>query len=105
MAEKRVKNKRPIHISDIVHSVLRSCRKDSDDEMTRIWELWDAAVGKAIAENTRPDAFKGGMLLVNVSSSPWVHQLQFLKQEMMDKINQAFEKEMVREMRFRVGPI
>ena len=105
MQKKRARNKRPTHIGDIVHTVLRSCRRESDDELTRIWDLWDDAVGPVISENARPEAFKGGILLVNVTSSPWVHQLQFMKQEMIEKVNQAFDKEMIREMRFRVGPV
>ena len=105
MKKRRAKNKHPIHIGDIIHTVLGSCRKDGDGELTGVWELWGGAVGKVIADNTRPDAFKDGVLLVNVSNSPWVHQLQFMKQEIIEKLNQAFEKELVHEVRFRVGPI
>ena len=62
-------------------------------------------MGKAIAKNARPAAFKGKLLLVEVSSSTWMHQLQFLKSDIIEKINDAFGKEMVAEIKFKIGTL
>ncbi|MFC1813872.1 DUF721 domain-containing protein [Thermodesulfobacteriota bacterium] len=64
-----------------------------------------AVVGKAIAENARPAAFKGKMLLVHVTSSTWIHELQFLKKDIIRKVNNALGEEQVEEIKFKIGPI
>jgi predicted nucleic acid-binding Zn ribbon protein len=93
------------HIGTIIGNVLKTCRNDIDENLTQVWDLWDRAVGDGIAQNARPAAFKGNLLLVNVTSSTWMHQLQFLKNDMIKQINQALGKELVKEIKFKIGPI
>ena len=94
-----------MHIGNIMTDSLASLRTRGDGEMTRIWDIWDHAVGKTIAQHTRPAAFKGHLLQVNVSSSSWLYQLNFLKKELIEKINTALGKPLVREMTFKIGKI
>lgn len=101
-----MKNQPPknlMHIGNILADSLASCRTQGDGEMIRIWDIWESAVGETIARNTRPAAFKGHLLQVNVSSSSWLYHLNFLKQELIDKINTALGKSLVRELAFKVG--
>ena len=84
-------------------NLLKSIRTGSDAQLVEVWELWDDVVGETIAKNARPAAFKGKLLLVEVSSSTWMHQLQFLKADIIEKINDAFGKEMVDEIKFKIG--
>jgi len=102
---KKNKNSKLIHISDILSSALGRYRPAKDMEMTRIWEIWDNAVGKPIAMNAKPDSFKDGMLIVNVSSSSWIHQLKFLEKEMVLNINKQLEHATVKQIRFKIGKI
>jgi predicted nucleic acid-binding Zn ribbon protein len=99
------KNREFVHIGDIINSVLKTCRHDSDEELSRVWSLWESAVGDIIAKNTKPEAFKGKLLLVHVNSTPWMHQLQFLKKDIINKVNQALGKELVQDIKFKIGPI
>jgi len=99
------KDSKLIHISDILNSALGKYRPAKDMEMTRIWDIWDAAVGRAIAMNAKPDLFKEGHLTVNVSSSAWIHQLKFLEQEMILNINKQMDKDLVKKIRFKIGKI
>lgn len=94
-----------MHIGNILNNSLRACRSGSDYEMTRIWDLWDSAVGEAIAQNARPAAFKGNLLIINVSSSAWLQHLNFLKSEIISKINSALERNMVNDLKFKIGNI
>ena len=93
------------HIGSIISKVLKTCRYESDEELTQVWSLWDSIVGEAIAENARPAAFKGKLLLVHVTSSAWIHQLQFLKKDIIAKVNDALGKELVEEIKFKIGPV
>ena len=92
-----------IHISDILTQALKKYRPAQDTSMTRIWEIWDRAVGSPIAMNAKPDAFKEGILSVNVSSSAWIHQLKFLEKEMIANLNRELEAPLISRIRFKIG--
>lgn len=102
---KKQNPKTMMHIGNILNNSLTSIRSQGDSEMIRIWDIWDRAVGETIAHNTRPAAFKGHLLQVNVSSSSWLFQLNFLKKELIEKINTTLGKPLVRELTFKVGKI
>ncbi len=100
------KKKELSHVGTYINSILNTCRTSRPDvEMTRIWSLWDETIGMTIAENARPAAFKGKVLLVHVTSSPWMQQLQFLKKDLIQKLNIALGKELVAEIKFKIGSI
>lgn len=94
-----------IHISDILTAALNKYRPAQDTSMTKIWEIWDSAVGRPIAMNAKPDAFKEGVLSVNVSSSAWIHQLKFLEKEMISNLNRELDGPMISGIRFKIGKI
>ena len=94
-----------VHIGSVINKVLKTHRSEFDEDLTQVWSLWDSAVGEAIAKNTRPAAFKGKLLLVNVISSTWMHELQFFKKDIIKKINEALGKALVEEIKFKIGPV
>lgn len=96
---------RMVHIGGVIDGVLKACRQLPDSELTQIWELWNGIVGEIIAGNARPEAFRGTLLLVNVSSSTWIHHLHFLKKSIIHKINQAFGKTVVEDIKFKIGSL
>jgi predicted nucleic acid-binding Zn ribbon protein len=102
---KRKKRKEFVHIGSVVHNVMRTYRNDNDAGLMQVWQVWNRIVGDAVAQNAQPAAFKGNLLLVHVSSSPWIQQLQFLKQDIISKLNQALVKESVKEIKFKIGPL
>ena len=93
------------HIGSILTDVLKTYRKDADGELVQVWQVWDEIVGEVIAQNAKPAAFKGKILIVHVSSSTWVHQLQFLKKEMIAKLNSAFGKALIDDLKFKIGKL
>ncbi len=102
------KNNRPgqlIHLSDVLKDALKKYRPAMDTSMTRIWDIWDQAVGKPIAMNAKPDSFKDGTLMVNVSSSTWIHQLSFLEKEMISNLNRHLNQALIDRIRFKIGRI
>ena len=105
MAEDRKHRKEFVHIGSVVSKVFRSVRNDVDADMIQVWNVWKGVVGAAVAENAQPAAFKGNLLLVHVSSSPWLQQLQFLKGDLIMKLNQALKQTLVKEIKFKIGPL
>ncbi len=103
--DKKSRNAQPLHIKDIIPQVLTHCRRSTDVDLMKVWDIWERAVGAAISENARPAAFKGRILLIHVSNSMWLHQLQFLKDELVDKLNDALGAPMVGELKLKIGPV
>jgi len=101
----RKKSKKYAHIGSILNDVLKTLRPEADSGLVQVWQLWDDVVGRPIAENARPAAFKGKLLLVHVASSPWVHQLQFLKSEIIEKLNAALGQNLIEDIKFKIGPV
>ena len=102
---KRDKQSDFVQIGNVIDGVLKNFRSEPDYALTKIWRLWDEAAGEKIASNARPAAFKGKLLIVHVVSATWIHQLQFLKNDLMAKLNDALGKPLVEEIKFKIGPI
>jgi hypothetical protein len=105
MTRKREPLKKPVHIADVLKNALTAYRAEGDTELMKVWSLWKGVVGHGIAENTRASAFKGNLLIVHVSSSAWIHHLHFLKQELISKLNDALGKDLVGDIKFKIGPL
>lgn len=103
--QRRKRQAKFVHIGSIIGDVLNKYRHETDADLVRVWQIWDDIVGTVIAQNAKPAAFKGRILLVHVSSSAWIHQLQFLKKEMITKLNDSLGKTLVKDLKFKIGPL
>jgi predicted nucleic acid-binding Zn ribbon protein len=101
----RKKMNEPAHVSSVLQDAIKAARVDINPAACGIWKQWQDVVGPTIAENARPEAIKGKLLLVNVSSAPWMQQLQFLKAELVEKLNESLGREVVQDIRFKIGPV
>ena len=63
---------------------------------------WEQAVGPRIARHTRAVAFREGVLQVEVEGSAWMHELGFLKTDLMRKVNRHLGSRQVKNVRFVV---
>jgi predicted nucleic acid-binding Zn ribbon protein len=99
----KVPNRPAVHIGGVLDGLLKQLRPEAEDGMLRIWRVWSAAVGDDIARNARPAAVKGSTLLVHVSSSTWIHHLQFLKHDLVTKLNAELGRDAVADIKFKVG--
>ena len=97
--------KEPARIGDIIDNVLQSFGQNPEMRVMEVWRLWDQILKEPIAENTRPAAFRKRLLLVHVSSSSWIQQLQFMKKDIIEKINTALGEDLVEEIKFKIGPV
>ncbi|UCD31377.1 MAG: DUF721 domain-containing protein [Desulfobacterales bacterium] len=103
--KRKKKNKSAEHIGSVIHNVLKTYRGAPDGNLARVWDLWDSTVGENIAANAQPEAFKGKILLVHVTSSVWMQHLQFLKEDIINKINEALGETFIEEIKFKIGQV
>jgi predicted nucleic acid-binding Zn ribbon protein len=65
-------------------------------------EEWERAVGPRVARHTRAVDFEQGVLRVEVEGSAWMHELGYLKRQLIDAINRTLGETRVRDIRFVV---
>lgn len=61
---------------------------------------WPAVAGARIARVTRAVSFRDGTLNVEVEGSAWMHELGFLKPELVRNLNRHLGASVVRDVRF-----
>ncbi|CAB5130153.1 hypothetical protein D3OALGA1CA_3170 [Olavius algarvensis associated proteobacterium Delta 3] len=105
MTHNKGRKKEIVHIRNVLRKVLHRPTGPSAGDLTRIWDLWDQAVGPVIAASTHPAAFRGKLLLVHAASSTWLHQLQFMKEDILRKVNNPLGEGAVEDIKFKIGPL
>ena len=73
-----------------------------DDELQgwKAVEDWANVVGPRVARHTRAVAFEQGVLRVEVEGSAWMHELGYLKQDLVKAVNRELGTDRVRDIRF-----
>ena len=74
-------------------------------EECRVVEIWDEVVGDTIASHTQPIGISKGMLKVTVADHAWLQQLQFLKHDIANKLNEALKVDLVENIYFQIGQV
>ena len=68
-------------------------------------ELWNRAVGSRISSKAQPDRLRDGVLYVRVATSVWMHELQFMKQDIIAKLNGILGGNPITQIRFFIGEV
>ena len=105
MSKKKRKQKNPVHIGNIINKFLLSYQNKPHNDLQNICYYWKNVVGDMVAKNSKPAAFKNKTLLVHVTGSSWIHNLQFIKKNIIDKINSTMSSELVEDIKLVIGPV
>lgn len=92
-------------LDEILGRALKKKHVPFRPEDRRLIEIWEKAVGPQIAAQSRPNRMRKEILLVNVSSSVWMQQLHFLKEEIIGKVNALTSSPPIKDIRFSIGQI
>lgn len=65
--------------------------------------IWERAAGPQISAQTSPEFLKNDTLFVKVSSSVWLHQLQFLKEDILEKLAPLITEIELKKIHFSLG--
>ena len=104
MSAKRTKSEF-VHIGPVLNRLLKECETTGGNQLERIRRVWDQVVDPGICENAQPAAINKTILLIHVSSSPWLHQLQFLKKDILARLNAELPAAALEDLLFKIGPL
>jgi predicted nucleic acid-binding Zn ribbon protein len=72
------------------------------EEGARGWRAvtdWPLVAGERIARHARATSFRDGELTVEVEGSAWMHELAFLKRELVRNLNRHLGADVIRDVR------
>jgi hypothetical protein len=105
--EKKTRRQDPLtgftHIKEVMDDIFKTSALPINFDDIGIWKLWDDVVGKTIARHARPSSIKKGVLLVKVTDSVWVQELEFKAETIKERLNTKLERDAIRKIKFRVG--
>jgi len=87
-------------IGEVLASLLE--RRGLNDRVRRHAALlgWEETVGAKIAERAWPLEVRGKTLFVGVNGSAWMHELQFLKEDILRKLHEKAGGDEIEEILF-----
>lgn len=92
-------------LGEILHKLLKKRNIPHTSTDRSLLNLWRRAVGPQIAAQTHPDTLKRGSLFVRVSAPTWLHQLQFMKEEILCRLNEISDKDQIRHLILTIGEL
>ncbi len=92
-------------LDSLLTDSLKTIKKKTGFELAGIWDVWSRALPGDIVNNTKPEAFREHTLIVCVESSVWLQHIQFRKTEIMNDLNDEFGKNLVHDIKFKIGKI
>jgi len=81
----------PIRIDSVVADVLEEHGVQKQVRRMTVLELWPEIVGEQLGKVTRAKAVDDAALLVEVRSSAWMMELNMMKGEFLQRVNERLE--------------
>jgi predicted nucleic acid-binding Zn ribbon protein len=88
----------PTRVRNPLASVLRRVDPDRRLRAYKVWTFWDDEVGEAIAARAQPVALRAGVLTVAVSSHTWMQELQFLRDDIIRRLNTRLGETLITDL-------
>lgn len=96
---------RPDRVADALRQVVQRIDPDRRLAAYRVWTFWAEEVGPAVAARAEPAAFRDGVLSVRVAGAAWMQELQFMKEELRQRLNDRLGAELIRDIYFVSGAV
>ncbi len=87
-------------INQLIYQFLKSIGIKGKIEENFAIVYWDAVVGNEIARQTEPFRVTDGTLYVKVADTVWRNELHFLKNEIIQKLNEKVGKQIITDIKF-----
>jgi predicted nucleic acid-binding Zn ribbon protein len=83
----------PTRVGDLLGAVLKQRGVDTQIRRVGALDAWADAVGKKIASVTNAKAVVASTLFVEVRSSAWLMELDFMKAALLEHVNERLEQD------------
>lgn len=94
-------NRDALTLDDLIQVYIEKTGLHEEYELALIINNWAELVGEKFAEVSKPDTLKNGVLTTRCCSSVWRTELFMRRQQIIDKINDYRNKEVIKSMVIR----
>ena len=96
---------RPNRVGDTLRHVVQRIAPDRPLAGDRLWTFWDEVVGATLAARAQPAGFRDGVLSVRVGGAAWMQELQFMKEDLRERLNARLGAALIRDVYFVSGTV
>ena len=94
------KKREPQRISEVLGAFLEKKGLRESFLRAEAVEEWESRVGEAIAKVTRAQGVRQTTLIVEVRSSSWLMELNLMKEEILDRVNEGRDQSLIERIVF-----
>lgn len=73
--------------------------------LARLQIAWPTVVPRHLQEVAWPARLSAGRLVVHVDDNQWLHELTYMRRDLLERLRRLVPKAKLRELRLRVGPV
>lgn len=86
-------------LSQLLNDVLNKYELNEIVEKNLLIEKFKEVVGEHIAKQIEFKNFEKGILTIEVESSSWKNEIFLLREQLVEKVNNAFGKQIVKQLK------
>jgi predicted nucleic acid-binding Zn ribbon protein len=95
----------PLAVRDLLAAWLRRQQVEGELRQYTIWTRWAELVGERLAARTQPLSLRDGVLSVLVANSAWLNELNFMRVDLVRRLNEFLGSSTITAVRLFSGPI
>ena len=98
--------KQTFRLDEIISKIVRNRgwqKRITEASAVNAWN--EENIGSGVFANSQAYLIEDGKLYVLVSNPTWMNELTFLKPQIINNINQAVGKDVVKEIQFKIGGV
>lgn len=90
--------------AELVPAVLKQIGWDRRHVEAELLKSWPSLLDPNVTAHAQPTGLRNGTLFVSVDSSVWLEEIvRYRRKEILERLQHAFGKEMVKKISFRAG--
>jgi predicted nucleic acid-binding Zn ribbon protein len=91
-------------VGKLVSRALQGLGLDQRRAEAEILKVWNHLIDASLTAHAQPAGIRKGTLFVNVDSSVWLDEIvRYRRKEILDRMQNAFGREMIQRISFRIG--
>ena len=94
-------NPKPTSLKEILQQSFNQILHPQEATLFDLSQVWTDLLGSVIAQKTEPMTLRHSVLTITTKSPAWTQELQLMKQEILEKINQRFPLLHIQDLRFQ----
>lgn len=102
---RRTSLSKPVALKEVVQRLLKPGDWEALEQRRRIRRVWEAVLSAQLLSQTRLVEVRRRELWVEVTSSAWTQELQFLRPRLLEELEKALGRGLIKDIRFTLGKI